>query len=237
MIFFGCSSDEIIVEKSADYYFKFGMSEFQDENYFEAIENFKTVTLQFSVSKYGDSAQYYLGECYFARKEFLLAAYEYEMLKKTMSLSELLPLAQFKLAMCYYQLSPKHIIEQKYTYKAIDEFQIFLEYYPSHDSSKIATEKIRELILKLAKKELETGNTYLQLENYKSAIHYFKNVIEKFHDTPYVEDAQLGIVEAMINRKKFKEAKEELEFFFTKYPKSEKKERAESLEKSIDEKF
>jgi outer membrane protein assembly factor BamD len=70
------------------------------------------------------------------------------------------PEAQYKLALSYYELSPRAPLDQQYTRKAIDEFQSFVEYYPNNPLVKDAAEKIRELNTRLAKKQYETAKLY-----------------------------------------------------------------------------
>ena len=89
-----CKSSDVEKPLTAEERFGIGMKEFQDENYIEAINEFSVVTLQYPGSSVSDDAQYYLGECRFLREEYLLAAYEYEALKRNMPASPLLPKAQ-----------------------------------------------------------------------------------------------------------------------------------------------
>jgi len=51
-----------------------------------------------------DTAQFYLGESRFSRKEYILAAYEFSKLIRNMPASKLVPESQFMLAECYYKL-------------------------------------------------------------------------------------------------------------------------------------
>ncbi|MBM4167092.1 MAG: outer membrane protein assembly factor BamD [Ignavibacteria bacterium] len=231
---FGCSSQELIKQRTAEECFQKGKELLLEENYLEAIEEFKIVGLQYSGSEYADDAQYYLGECYYEREEFLLAAFEYDMLKKRMASSTYVPMAQFQLAQSYYRLSPRSTLDQRYTNKAIDEFQTFLEYYPQHDSAGSASEKIKRLNGRLAKKEFDIAVLYMTLEEYLSAQHYFENILERFHDTEFAEQAQLGIAQSFVSRKKLEKAKEALSVFFLKYPESKWKEQAQQLKRSIE---
>src|SRR5205823_10031396 len=103
-----------------------------------------------------------------------------------------------KIAMCYYRLSPNSWLDQTYTTKAIDAFQNFIDYNPTHQLVHDAEEKIKELNSRLAKKLYEGGLLYMKLEYYASAMKYFDAVIEKYHDTPYAEPAHLGKVRALV---------------------------------------
>lgn len=225
----GCATEEAVVQLSAEKRFELAMKKFNDEDYLSAIDDFRIVTLQYQGSAYADDAQYLLGECYFRREQFILAAYEYDVLLRTMPTSEFAPKARYKRAMCYYNLSPTANLDQEYSRKAIDEFQAFVEYYPTDSLASSAEEKIQELNTKLAKKEYQNGLTYMDMQFYKSAIVYFDLVLEKYHDTPYAEQALYKKAEALLYRRRYDEAKTEIEKFLSKYPNSKLKSDAERL--------
>ncbi|HLF19513.1 MAG TPA: outer membrane protein assembly factor BamD, partial [Bacteroidota bacterium] len=181
--FSACESEETTQQVSVEKRFSVGMKNFQDEEYLDAIEDFKIVTLQFQGSRLADDAQFYLAESRYLREEYVLAAYEYDLLLRTMPTSEFVARARFRKALCYYSLSPDSYRDQGYTRKAIDEFQAFLEYNPTDSLATGAEAKIAELNMKLAEKEYENGIIYMRMEYYKSASISFDFVLEKFHDT------------------------------------------------------
>ena len=225
----GCGSNEPAAQLGAEKRYSLGMKLFNNEDYLDAIEEFKIVTLQFQGSTVADAAQYYLAECRFKREEYILAAYEYEMLIRTMPTSQYVSKARFKRASCYYHLSPQSLLDQTSTRKAIDEFQAFIEYHPTDSLVHDAESRIAELNTKLAKKDYENGLIYLKQDFYKAAIVYFDLVLEKYHDTPYAELAQLKKAESLSMRKKHAEAMQELELFFKKYPNTSHREEADQL--------
>jgi outer membrane protein assembly factor BamD (BamD/ComL family) len=71
------------------------------------------------------------------------------------------------------------------------------------------------------------------MEYYKSALSSFDHVLEKYHDTPYAELAQLKKAEVQLLRNRVNEAKIEIEKFLSKYPNSSLKADAEQLQKKI----
>ena len=230
-----CGHTDVTAVLDAEGHFALGKKKFLDKDYLEAISEFEVIRLQYPGSVIADSAQYYLGECHFYQDEFLLAAEEYQTLRRNMPASPLVPLAQYKIAMCYYNLSPKSSLDQSYTKRAIDEFQTFIEYYPKSDLVKGAEEKITELNTKLAKKIFDSGILYMKLDDYASATLYFNLVIEKYHDTPYAELAQLNKVRTLVARKKYAEARTEIEKYFDKYPSTANRGDADALRKDIDD--
>jgi outer membrane protein assembly factor BamD len=175
-----------------------------------------------------------MAECRFLREEYILAAFEYDVLIRTMPSSNLVSRARFREATCYYELSPNPILDQNYSRKAIDEYQAFLEYHPTDTLVSSAEQRINELNTKLAQKDFENGMTYMHMEYYKAAAYYFDVVLDKYHDTKYAEPALFKKAEALCNRKKYSEAKETLEKFKEKYPMSELKSDADKLNSDIE---
>jgi len=231
----GCGSGEQTTTFSVEQRFAKAKALFDNSDYLEAINEFTVITLQFQGSQFAGDAQYYLGECRYGRREYLLAAFEYGVLKRSYPASPRVPDGQYKLAMSYYRLSPGSSLDQQYTKKAIDEFQSFIEYYPSHQLAADVDAKIRELNTKLARKLYDAARQYLILERYKAAMRYFDDVIEKYHDTEYAPLAYLDKVEVLIDRRRYLEARDELSRFMTRYPNSVFRRRADQLQQRLQE--
>ncbi|MBI5463724.1 MAG: outer membrane protein assembly factor BamD [Ignavibacteriales bacterium] len=228
-VLFSCSSEETVLQLSAEQRFALGMKKFQNEDYLEASEDFKNVTLQYQGSRIADSAQFMLAECRFVREEYVLAAYEYDLLIRTLPTSKLVPTARFRKATCYYRLSPAPYRDQEYTKKAIDEYQAFIEYYPTDTLTSRAEARINELNTKLAEKDFENGLIYMRMDYNRAAGFYFDLVLDKYHDTPFAEPALLKKAETLFARKKYSDSQKELARFFEKYPTSSLRSEAEQL--------
>jgi outer membrane protein assembly factor BamD len=231
----GCTADETAVPLPAEQRFKLGLSFFQDEDFLEAIEEFKVVTIQFGGTQWADDAQYYMAEARFRREEYILAAYEFDVLTRSMPTSEYVRVARFRKASCYDLSSPGVALDQANTRKAIDEYQNFLEYHAADSLAPVADRRIRELTAKLAEKEFNNGVIYLKMSYNRAATHYFDLVLEKYHDTPVAEPSLVRKAEALINRKRYDEAIRELNRFFDRYPASPLKAEAEGLLKAAHE--
>lgn len=233
LILGACSSEELIEQLSPQARFDLAMKYFQEGDYVEAEKEFRVVVLQFQGTALADDAQFYLGECQYLRGQYILAAYEYEVLLRTMPTSEYVPRARFRRAMCYYNQSRESYRDQTETKKAIDEFQAFLEYHPTDTLAHEAAAKIQELNTKLAKKEFDNGVLYMKMESYRAAIIYFDFVLEKFHDTPYAEEAQLKKAEAFLLRKRPSEALAEIDRYLQRYPNGNHRGEAQKLRETI----
>lgn len=230
-----CAGNKPQPDWSGTQYFNYAKDLFEDEDYYEASREFTVVVLRYAGTHVADSAQYYLAESHYMMDEYLIAAVEYEKLINSMSRSPLVPRAQFKLAKSYYELSPRAALDQQYTDKAIRHFQMFIEDYPQHELVTEAEKHIAMLRDKLAKKAYDSGEIYRKMREYDAAIIYFDQVLEKFYDTAYADDAVAGKAKTYLEMKDFDLAKKEIEKFTEQFPESDLKEKITNISEEIAE--
>jgi outer membrane protein assembly factor BamD len=209
--------------------FRIAKGKFDKGDYVDAIEDLSFIKIKFPGSANADQIQFYLAESYYGRKEYMLAAYEYENMLKNYPLSSLIPQTRYKLGLSYYQLSPKYQLDQEFTHYSISELQLYIDLYPTDKNVTDAEVKLKELKDKLAYKDYRTGILYMKLLNYKSAAIYFYNVYENYIESEWADDAMIGHAEALISRKQFDEAKKVLDKFNKLFPGSTLKSRADQL--------
>jgi outer membrane protein assembly factor BamD len=231
----GCSSGESTKTLTVEERFAHAKELFDRGSYLDASNEFTVITLQYQGSTSAADAQYYLGECRLQREEYLLAAFEYMVVKRNYPASPRVPDALYKLAFAYYKLSPKSSLDQQYTKRALDEFQSFVEYYPSHPMAVDAEARIKELNTRMAKKTYETARLYSIMEYYRAALFYYDDVIEKYHDTEYAPLAYLDKVDLLISRNRYKDASVEVNRFLERFPDSVLRSRMEKFKKEIDD--
>ncbi len=231
----GCGSSEKSVKTmTPEERFAHAKALFEEKDYIDAINEFTVITLQYQGSANAADAQFYLGECRFERGEYLLASFEYGIVKRNYPASARVAEAQFKLALSYYLLSPRSSLDPQYTRKAIDEFQQFVEYYPSNTLVPEADAKIKELTNRLAKKQYETARLYTKMEYYKAALVYYDDVIDRYHDTDFAPLAYLDKADLLLSRRRYREARETLDAFAARFPQSVLQSRADDLRKKLD---
>jgi outer membrane protein assembly factor BamD len=233
LLFGSCSAPKEVEQLTVEKRYAAAKALFEDHDYLQAYEEFRIVTLQYQGNALANEAQFDMGECRFRREEYILAAYEYDVLIRTMPTSPYVAKARYAKAMCYFKMSPAYYLDQTSTKQAIDDLQSFIEYHPTDSLVTDAEQKISELNTKLAQKDYENGVTYIHMDYYKSAIAFFDHVLEKYHDTPYAEQAQLRKAEVQLLRNKAHDAKVEIDKFFSKYPNSQWKPDAEQVRREI----
>ncbi len=218
LVIAGCSSGVDTANMTGESRLAYAISLYNDEDYLEAVNELQAILLQYPGSSISDDAQFYLAKTRFARDEFIMAAFEFSKLIKNMPASEFVPESQYMLAECYYQLSPDYNLDQKYTKKAIQEFQAFIDFFPTNEKVPDAEKKIDELNDKIAEKTFSIARIYEKMDYLKAALIYYEEVIEIYHDTPYAPLAMYNKINVLIERDRNDEALNEIARFIEKYP-------------------
>jgi outer membrane protein assembly factor BamD len=218
IIFHGCSASVDTANMAAEQRLQYAITLYNDESFDVAIPEFESILLQFPGSEVVDDAQFYLAKCRLNRKEYIMAAFEFSRLIKNMPASEFVIESQYLLAESYYKLSPDFTLDQRYTKKSIEEFQAFIDFFPTDQRVTVAEQKISEMNNKLAQKEYTSAIIYEKLEYYTAAIKYYGNVVEVFHDTEFAPKASYNKIKLLIQRERIKEAVTEVNSFLSKYP-------------------
>ncbi|MDA7713527.1 outer membrane protein assembly factor BamD [Candidatus Pelagibacter sp.] len=103
--------------------------------------------------------------------------------------------AHFILAMCYYE----NIVDEKRDLAPLlnskKEFELIIREYPDTDFALDAKFKIELIKDRLAGKEMFIGRHYLKSKKWIPALNRFKNVLENYETTAYVEEALFRLVE------------------------------------------
>ena len=103
--------------------------------------------------------------------------------------------AHFILAMCYYE----NIVDEKRDLEPLlnskKEFELIIREYPDTDFALDAKFKIELIKDRLAGKEMFIGRHYLKSRKWIPALNRFKNVLENYETTVYVEEALFRLVE------------------------------------------
>ena len=233
----GCSSSLETINFTAQERLAYAIKLFDDEDYEEAVNEFQAIILQYPGNDVVDDAQYYLAETRYRRGEYIIAAFEYSNLIKNMPASELIPKAQFMLAESYYELSPDFTLDQRYTKKAIEEYQAFIDFFPTNEKVQEAEKKIVELNDKLAHKEFEIAHIYEKIEYYTAAIRYYDNVLDIYHDSKYAPMAMYNKILILVERNRNSEALAEISKFLQRYPENSNTKEVQELKSSLENKL
>jgi len=231
-IFISCSGSKDLSSLSSEERFLLAKQKFDKKDYLEAISEFESIMIQYSGTGIVDDAQYYLAYSYFQRSEYIKSAFEFSKLIRNFPTSEYVKDAQFMLAESYYKLSPHYTLDQRFTEKAIEEYQAFIDFFPDDPRKSEAEKRIKELNDKLARKIFETAEQYRRMKYIKSAMIYYDLLLEKYPDSKYSSQALYTKIKLLVERSRNKEALDEAKRFLQRYPNSEN---AKEVQKIINE--
>jgi outer membrane protein assembly factor BamD (BamD/ComL family) len=180
-----------------------------------------------------DDAHFLLGMCYVQRKEWPLAAGEFLIVVSDFSDSPRAGDAHYWLGMSYWKQARKPQFDQDFTRRSIAQWDRFLQLFPDHPKAGEVKAMRVEARDRLAEKALRNGNLYVKLHHWTPARYYFDLVLQDFADTRWVDQARVGIAEALRGQGKLAEARAGLEQALPALKDPSAKRRAEELIKKL----
>ena len=203
ILFVSCSKDvekkSIIKQKSLDLQIR--------EAYSEGLEALEQGDVLFAARKFNEVEILY-PQSDLAPKSALMAAYSYyiqdyyedcimelDRFLKIYPKNKNLDYAYYMLGVAYYE----QIVDEKKDLfsilKAKDYFEYLIKKYPNTEYAFDAAFKIELINDTLAAKELYIGRYYVDKKKWIPAINRFKNVVNNYDTTIYVEEALFRLVE------------------------------------------
>lgn len=163
--------------------------EFLNGDVLYAAKKFNEAELIFPQSKWAPIAALMTAYVYYSDDYYGDAIYNLERYLKVYPNHKDKSYGHFLLAMCYYE----NIVDEKRDLgpllKAKKEFEFVIENYPTTEFASDAKFKIGLINDRLAGKEMYIGRHYLKSKKWIPAINRFKNVLNNYETTVYVEEA------------------------------------------------
>ena len=160
-----------------------------------AAKKFNEAELIFPQSEWAPIAALMTAYVYYADDYYPDAIYELERYLKVYPNHKDKDYAHFLLGMCYYE----NIVDEKRDLapllKSKEEFSKVINDYPETEFATDASFKIELINDRLAGKEMYIARHYLKSKKWIPAINRFKNILENYQTTIYVEEAIHRLVE------------------------------------------
>ena len=177
------------------------------EAYKEGLKSLKEGDVLYAAKKFNEAEILY-PQSIWAPRSALMAAYSYyiqnyysdavaelERFTKVYSKHKNLDYAYFLLATSYYEQIVDEKKDLQSVIKAKENYMIVVEKFPNTDYAIDASFKLDLINDILASKEMYIGRYYLQKKKWISAINRFRNVVDLYQTTIYVEEALHRLVE------------------------------------------
>jgi len=188
------------VLKSTDYEFKLEKAKeyYNNNQYSKAAPLFEELIGVYKGTKSLEKIYYYYAYSLYAQRNYLLGEFYFKNFHEFYPKSIYAQDALYMVAYCNYELSPKDNLDQAYTNKAIELFQVFINTYPESEQVKEANAAIDELRNKMEKKAFGNATLYYNIEQYKAAALSFENLLKDFPDTKLRDQAMVYILKSKL---------------------------------------
>ena len=241
----GCSDyNKLMKSTDLDYKYERALGFLDSNKCFGALPLLEEVVSLTRGTERAIDASFYRATAHECVGDFYLARYHFKTFAKTFPNDSRAESAQFQAAICSYKLSPKASLDQSETEAAINEFQLFMDRYPSTLYRDSCQQLVDELRYKMEVKSYESAKLYHRTQQFKSAVIAFENALKDFPDTPFRDEIQWLIVDSYFqyaelstDRRKLERYNDTIEAFLTfvaRFPESSYMDEAQAVhEKSI----
>ena len=223
--------------KSTDYEYKYEAA----KNYFAKGQYNRAATLLnelIAILKGTDKAEeslYMLGMSYYNQNDYQTAAQTFTQYYNVYPRGTFTELARFHAGKALYLDTPEPHLDQSGTYNAIQQLQMFLEYFPNSAKKDEAQNMIFALQDKLVMKEYLSAKLYYNLgnylgNNYESCVITAQNALKDYPYTNMREDLSILILRAKYEmavfsvedkrEERYREAVDEYYAFKNEFPES-----------------
>lgn len=243
LLFSACKSkfERIRESNNISLKYKEALRLYNKKDYASAIILFEDLNTQFRGRAEAEEVAYYYAYSQYHYKDFLTARELFRTFYATYPESSKAEESLYMAAYCTYKESPRSSLDQQFTYKAIEAFQLFINVYPNSKKLADASKLIQQMREKLETKAFTNARQYFYVGNYKAGVIAFKNCTRDFPDTKYEEEIiYLTIKSQFLYAKNSIDAKKEDRFnemevyaqeFFDKYPTSKYVKDIEQMQK------
>jgi len=197
-----CSNNEkvsIVTEKNIETQmieaFEEGYKELENGDVLFAAKKFNEAELLYPQSEWAPKAALMAAYSYYSQDYYFDAEYELKRFLKVYPNEKSIPYAHYLLGMVYYE----KIIDEKKDIgplvQAEEKFRFIEKNYPETDFALDSSYKLNLIQDYLASKEMYIGVHYIKKKKWIAAINRFKNVVNNYEETSFIDEALHRLVE------------------------------------------
>ncbi len=194
----GCN-DFSRLQKSTDLNLKYdkAVEYYNKEDYTKAQLLFDELYSVLRGTEKAENVAYYLAYCDYKMEDYVMASYLFRSYFRSYPTSTRAAECLYMSAFCHYEISPPWSLDQEDTYSAIDEFQYFIQMFPTDTAHIHECNKLVDILhKKLEKKAYMNAKMYYDIADYKAAITAFNLLLHDYPDTKYREESVFFTLEA-----------------------------------------
>ena len=234
------------VQKSMDYAYKYELAKayYMEADYSKASSLLEDVLAFMKGTANAEESLYMLAMCYYNMSDYITASHYLTTYFNTYPRGMYAEVARFMSAKSLYLDTPDPRLDQTSTIKAINEIQVFVEYYPYSRYKEEASNMLYELHDRLVEKEFRSAQLYYNLgnymgNNYQACIITAQNALNDYPYTELREElfililrarysmAKESVQEKMIDR--YRDTIDEYYAFINEFPNSQYQKEVEKI--------
>jgi outer membrane protein assembly factor BamD len=173
-----------------------GVTSLNNHDYPKAQETFEKIGLEFPAHQLASEAEIKRAYALFLNEKYDNAVSVIDDFVRQYPSNRNIPYMYYLKSLCYFNQVVDVGRDQQLTIKAIDSFNEVINRFPNSPYARDAMLKKEYATNNLAGKEMDIGRFYLKSHSYIAAINRFKNVIEKYQKSIFIEEALYRVVEA-----------------------------------------
>ena len=179
--------------------FEEGYKELENGDVLFAAKKFNEAELLYPQSEWAPKAALLAAYSYYSQDYYYDAEYELNRFLKVYPNEKNVPYAHYLLGMVYYE----RIVDEKKDLKPLimaeEKFKFIEKNYPDTDFALDSSYKLNLINDYLASKEMYIGIHYIKKNKWIAAINRFKNVVNKYDETSFIDEALHRLVELHYN--------------------------------------
>ena len=202
VLLISCSKNEkvsIVKEKNIETQmieaFEEGYAELENGDVLFAAKKFNEAELLYPQSMWAPKAALMAAYAYYSQDYYFDAEYELKRFLKVYPNQKNISYAHYLLGMVYYE----KIVDEKKDLEPLilaeDKFKFIVKNYPDTDFALDSTYKLDLIKDYLASKEMYIGIHYIKKKKWIAAINRFKNVVNNYEETSFIDEALHRLVE------------------------------------------
>jgi len=252
LVFVGCKSKFEKLRNSNNITVKYqeAVKLYEKGKYSKALILFDDLASKYRGRAEAEDLFYLIANANYKLKDYTSARFHFKNFANTYPNSDRAEECRYMAAYCYYIDSPRSTLDQENTRKAIDELQLFVNYYPESERAEQAGALIQSLRDKLEKKAFDNAKLYYNMglaDDYRAAVIALENVLRQYPDTKYAEEIEFLMVKSQYlyadnsrvfrQEERFNQALDYYNSFVEHFPQSKFKAEADDLKNNADRKI
>jgi outer membrane protein assembly factor BamD len=193
LVFSACASTPPWMGMDGDELFAYGVEQFEDRDWDEAVDAFERLVASFPGHPRGAEARIYLARAHFENGEYITSAAEYERFLQRYPSHGMTPEASLGICRAYARLAPHPQRDQEYTRRAREACRATASEFQGMNVAQEADSIRVEMVDRLAERWYQEGRFYQRRNFHDSAILIFQDVVDFFPETAWAPRALLAL--------------------------------------------